>query len=208
MAYGLPPISYIGHPVPIPCPGHAGLGFRQARPSDSPEILAHFRGLTPSDRRMRFMATLNDETLEHYVDGMWDRESLVLAAFDGPLWSGPLGEAGPVRGLAELALNSGEAELAISVEDGLRRRGVGTYLVQTAARLAKPRGITRIRACTLSDNASFLALARNAGASIEAGGGEVEVVFDVAELERAYLRRRAAEAFFAPSRRLARAFRQ
>lgn len=195
MAYGLPPISYIGHPVPMPCPGHAGLGFREAGASDEPEIMAHFRGLTPSDRRMRFMATLNGEALERYVAGMWDREALVLAAFDGPLWSGPIGQAGPVRGLAELALDKDEAELAISVEDGLRRRGVGTYLLQTAARLVKPRGVTRIRACTLPENASFLALARNAGGTVEAGDGEVAVSFDVAGLERAYLRRRAAQAF-------------
>jgi GNAT superfamily N-acetyltransferase len=193
MPYGLPHISYIGHPVPIPCPPHAGLGFREAGPADSPAILAHFRDLTPLDRRMRFCATLNDEALERHVAEMWDRESLVLAAYDGPLWSGPLTRAGPVRALAELALGPGEAELALSVEDGLRRRGVGTYLLQTAARLAKPRGIARIHAYTLPDNASFLALARTAGGAIEPTDGEVEVTFDVAALERAYLRRRAAQ---------------
>lgn len=100
-----------------------------------------------------------------------------------------------MRALAELALGPGEAELALSVEAGLRRRGVGTYLLQTAARLAKPRGITRIHAYTLPDNNSFLALARTAGGAIESGPGEAEVTFDVAVLERAYLHRRAAQVF-------------
>lgn len=182
MAYGLPPISSIGHPVPIPCHKHAGLGFREAGPSSLPEILAHYRRLSPIDRRMRFLGTLSDEGLGRYVAGMWDRGSLVLAARDGPLWSGP------ARALAEVALGRGEAELAISVEDGLRCRGVGTYLLKTAGRLAMRRGISRLHAYTLADNASFLALARNVGGIIEAKGGEVEVSFDLVELEHANLR--------------------
>jgi GNAT superfamily N-acetyltransferase len=195
MAYGLPHISFIGHPVPIPCAGHAGLGFRVLGRRDAPAVLQHFRQLEPLDRRMRFCATLNDVALACYVDGILERDALVLAAHDGPLWSGPLAKAGPVRALAELALGPGEAELALSVEAGLRRRGVGTYLLQTAARLAKPRGITRIRAYTLPDNISFLALARAAGGAIACGPGEAEVTFDVAVLERAYPRRRAAPVF-------------
>ena len=195
MAYGFPNISFIGTPLPIPCAPHAGLGFREAGRRDSADILAHYRDLGPADRRMRFCATLNDSALEAHVGKIWRRDSLVLAAYDGPLWSGPLRRAGTVRALAELSLDRGEAELGLSVEAGLRRRGVGTYLVQTAARLLAPRGVRRITAYTLPDNVSFIALARTAGATVEIVKGEVEATFDVADLERAYLRRRAAQVF-------------
>lgn len=199
MAYGFPNISFIGLPVPIPCAGHAGLGFREAGRRDSRDVVGHFLGLDPLDRRMRFCATLNDEAIERHVESIWSRGSLVLAAYDGPLWSGPLSPAGPVRALAELALEPGEAELGLSVDAGLRRRGVGTYLLQTAARLLKPRNVETIRAYTVPDNTSFQALARQAGGRIDVGSGEVEVTFDVADLERAYLRRRAVQVFTLPT---------
>ena len=195
MAFGLPNLSFIGYPVSIPCAGHAGLGFREATRADQPAILAHFQRLEPLDRRMRFCATVDGAALERHVTGIWGRGVLVLVAREGPLWSGPLYEAGPVRALAELAIGGAEAEIGLSVDAGFRRQGVGTYLMQTAARLLALRGVKRIRAYTLPDNNSFLALARKAGAQIETGAGEVEITFDVAELQRSYLRRRAAQAF-------------
>ena len=118
---------------------------------------------------MRFCATLNDEALRNHVDGLWARDAVVLAAHDGPLWSGPLHRAGPVRALAELVVTGEEAELGISVDASMRRRGVGTYMVQTAARLLAPRGVRRIRATTLNDNHSFVALAQSCGAEVGAG---------------------------------------
>ncbi len=195
MAFGLPNISFIGYPVSIPCAGHAGLGLREAKRSDAPAILAHFRDLGPDDRRMRFCATLTDDALERHVQRIRSRDTFVLAAFDGPLWPGPLHRAGSIRALAEIAVAGGEAELGLSVDPALRRRGVGTYLVQTAGRLLTHRGVQVIRASTLPGNASFLALASACEAGIETGPDEVEVSFDVATLDRAYQRRRAAQVF-------------
>ena len=63
MAFGYPPISFIGYPVSVPCPGHAGLGFREAGPGDGPAILAHLRGLSAEDRHLRFCGTLSDGAL-------------------------------------------------------------------------------------------------------------------------------------------------
>jgi GNAT superfamily N-acetyltransferase len=195
MAFGLPNVSFIGYPVAVPCAGHAGLGLRQASRADAEALVAHFQALTPEDRRMRFCATLNDEALRNHVDGLWARDAVVLAAHDGPLWSGPLHRSGPVRALAELLNTGEEAELGISVDASMRRRGVGTSLVQTAARLLAPRGVKRIRATTLNDNHSFVALAQACGAEVVCGPDGVDVIFDVAALNRAYLRRRAAQVF-------------
>ena len=164
MAFGLPNLSFIGYPVAVPSAGHAGLGLRQATRADAAALVEHFQALTPDDRRMRFCATLNDAALRKHVDGLWSRDALILAAHDGPLWSGPLHRAGPVRALAELVVTGEEAELGISVEASMRRRGVGTYLIQTAAWLLAPRGVTVIRAVTSPDNAAFIAMARPAAA--------------------------------------------
>lgn len=173
MAFGLPHISFIGYPLSIPCAGHAGLGFREARRRDAPCIRGHYVGLDPADRRVRFCAALTDAAIARHVDGLWDRPGFVLAAHDGPLWSGPFHHAGRVRALAELAISGPDAELGISVDTTLRRRGIGTYMVQTAARLLIHRGVTRIVAFTLPSNASFLALAQRCDARIGRGGDDV-----------------------------------
>ncbi len=191
----MPAVSYIGFPLPVLCPGHAGLGFRQATQRDAPEVVAHFMALAPADRRTRFCASLNDSAVERHVASLWRGRRVVLAAHDGPLWSGLFHRAGPIRALVELAVADHEAELGISVDTALRRRGIGTYLLQTAAHLLRPRGVRQIRAYTLPENRSFLALARGCGATIESGPDEVELLFDVADLTRGYRRRRAAEMF-------------
>ncbi len=193
MPFGLPNISYVGYPVSLPCAGHAGLGLREARPSDEPAVLAHYRNLAPTDRRNRFCGTLDDTGVATHVAGLWRRETLLIAAHDGPLWPGPFHNAGPIRAIAELALGLGTAELGITVEDGLRRHGIGTWLVQLAGYLLLPRGIARLTAYTLPDNSAFLTLSRRAGAEIDRAPDQIEVTFDLHALRRSYLRRRAAE---------------
>lgn len=196
MAFGLPNISFVGYPVPIPCAGHAGLGFREARPGDEPEIIAHLRALDPDDRRMRFCTTVNDAHLVRHAEHTWQRASFTIAAHDGPLWSGPFHRAGAIRALAELAVAGEVAEFAVSVDRSMRRRGVGTYLLQTSARLLAQRGVTRIVALTMAENKSFLALSRKAGGEMVWDGPEVEVHFDVRALERDYLMRRINDQVF------------
>lgn len=193
MAFGLPNISCLGYPLSLPCAGHAGLGLRAARRIDGPALVKHLRMLDFGDRRMRFCATLGEEALERHVEGLWTRRALVLAGFDGPIWGGPLHRPGPIRAVAELAIAMDEAELGISVDAGLRRRGVGTYLVQTAGALLAPRGVRWLRAYTLPGNSTFLKLAHTLDGEVESGPDEVEVRFDVGKLARSYLRRRARE---------------
>jgi RimJ/RimL family protein N-acetyltransferase len=190
MAFGLPNISFVGYPVPIPCAGHAGLGFREARPGDEPEIVAHLRALDPEDRRMRFCTTVNDGHLVRHAEDIWGRSSFALAAHDGPLWSGPFHRPGPIRALAELSVAGDAAEVGVSVDRSMRRKGVGTYMLQTAARLLSLRGISRIVALTMAENKAFVALSRKAGAELTWDSGDVEIAFDVKSLERAYLKRR------------------
>lgn len=193
MAYGFPNMSFIGYPVSIPCAPHAGLGFREAKRTDADDILTHLRGLDPADRRNRFCATVDDSILARHVNGLWSGDRMVIAAHDGPLWNGPLHRAGPVRAMAEVVLGGHGAEVALTVDPVLRRRGVGTYLVQTAAWLLKGRGIRLLDAYTLPGNRSFLTLASKVGARIIRNSDEVQIVFDVEQLAESYLRRRVGE---------------
>lgn len=197
MPFGLPNVSYIGFPAPSLVPAHAGLGFREARPADRPAIVDHFARLPADCRRRRFSATLSPEALENHADGLWNRAELVIAAFDGPLWSGIFHKAGPIRALAEIAIGGRDAEIGLSVDDSLRRRGIGTYLTQTAALLLAPRGVTRLFAYTTPDNVGMMRLALRSGGSIERSNADVEIAFDVAALRCAYLRRRVADQVFA-----------
>lgn len=195
MAFGYPHMSFIGFPVPVPCAGHSGFGLRTAMDRDAPELLRHYLRLTPDDRRMRFCATMGPAALERHVERIGSRGGVVLLAFDGPLFEAPFLRTGDVRAVAELVGSGREMELGISVDSGLRRQGIGTELVETAAHLLAPRGVRTIRAYSLPGNRSFLALARRCGATVEIGRDEVEVSFEVAPLRRSYLRRRAENAF-------------
>lgn len=196
MTFGFPNISFIGYPAPAPGPAHAGLGFRETTPRDLPAVRDHFAQLSPDCRRRRFCATLAPAAVEAHAHAVWDRSDVVLAAFDGPLWDGLLHRAGPIRALAELAVVGRDAEIGLSVDDGLRRRGVGTWLVQTAARVLAPRGVARIFAYATPDNVAMIRLALRSGARIERSSSEVEIAFDAPSLHRAYLRRRLSDQVF------------
>jgi GNAT superfamily N-acetyltransferase len=173
-----------GAAVPLPF-AHAELVLRLAGRAEAPAILAHYRRLPAADLNRRFCGALGDAALSRHVAGLAAGSGFVLTAHDRRL--APL--AGPVRAVAEVATAGGEAEIALSVETGLRRRGIGTCLIESAARLLALRGLWRLRAHTLPDNGAFIALAASSGARIEIGTGEVEATFDVAALHRAYLGR-------------------
>jgi RimJ/RimL family protein N-acetyltransferase len=198
MAFGLPHISFIGYPTPIPCAGHAGLGFREAASRDLSPITEHYSRLSPEDRALRFCATLSDAALDTHAARTFERADLVIAGHDGPIWRGPFHDVGPIRALAELSVAGRNAEIGLSVDGTLRRRGVGTYLVQTAARLLAPRGVQRIHAYTLNRNHAMIRLGAASGAAIDIAGGDVEIAFDVDTLHRAYIRRRIAAQVFYP----------
>ncbi|MFQ8430956.1 N-acetyltransferase family protein [Amaricoccus sp. W119] len=195
MPYGMPNISFIGHPMPMPCPGHAGLGFRLGRSADADLVLDHLRRLSQLDQRLRFRGALSDAGLCRHATGLWDRVDLVLIAQDGLLWASPPLRPGPVRAVAEVAIDGDTAEIAVSVDESLRRRGLGAWLTRTAGFLLAPRGVTRLKAYTLADNTSMVALGRASGAEIRTEGDEIEIDFDVATLRRAYLQRRTQGLF-------------
>jgi GNAT superfamily N-acetyltransferase len=192
-------MSYIGYPVSVPCLGHAGLGFREAVPEDRPAILEHLLALSPEDRHLRFCGGLSDDAVAAHVEALPGRPGFGLVAIDGPLWNGPFRPAGRVLGFAELVTGGGSAEIGISVDASRRRAGVGTYLIQTAARLLALRGVEQIVALTLTRNAAMIRLGQSCGARIDNDGSDVVITFAVDQLHRAYLARRTAQVISPPA---------
>ena len=71
------------------------------------------------------------------------------------------------------------AEVAVVVEDGWQRKGLGTILINELLQAAERRGFRQFRAYVLPDNGAVLRLLRRAGAVLErrTEQGVTEVVF-------------------------------
>ena len=81
-------------------------------------------------------------------------------------------------GIARLARDGGSAEVALSVADELRGRGVGTALLDALSADARAAGITSFVATVCGDNPSMLSLLRHLSSSLEVRWqrGEREIV--------------------------------
>ena len=116
MAFGLPNISFVGYPVPIPCAGHAGLGLREVLRSDVPEIIEHLRALDAEDRRMRFCASVNDGHVVRHAEELLERRS---GDVDKPRILGAFNEKTPeLGGLIATRMGQFQTELIKAVQQG------------------------------------------------------------------------------------------
>ena len=87
------------------------------------------------------------------------------------------GDARPA-GIARLVRDGRSAEIALSVADELRGRGVGTVLLEALAADARAAGITSFVATVCGDNPSMLAILRRLSTSLDMRWhrGEREIV--------------------------------
>ena len=81
-------------------------------------------------------------------------------------------------GIARLVRDGACAEIALSVADELRGRGVGTSLLEALAADARAAGITSFVATVCGDNPSVLGILRSLSSSLEVRWqrGEREIV--------------------------------
>ena len=127
--------------------------LRPIRPADEPELSALYARLSPETAYQRFFA--------------------VMARLP-PDWAPILANVDHERRMALAAVNSdnrliavarydgdersGEAEIAIVVQDRWQGRGLGTILLTELFAYAEARGITRFRAYVLTENRRMLHL--------------------------------------------------
>jgi GNAT superfamily N-acetyltransferase len=160
-------------------PGGECVMVRPAGPQDAEAIQAYIRHLSPASRHNRFLGSLSEllpaelHRMTH-ADG-WSQGTLIaeLAAEGG--WT-MVGEA-----RYAVAADLG-CEIAVSVADAWRRRGLGTRLLANLARRAKNLRVHYLFGDVSRSNEAMQALVRKAGFGMSAPIADARLVRITKEL--------------------------
>jgi hypothetical protein len=157
----------------------AGLGvIRPLQPSEHHLLRDHLLRLDPASRYDRFNGGISDAFITSYAARCVEHDAIVLAYI----------QDGAVRAAAELhapdqSMDS-SPELAFSVENRLRRQGVGSALFEQILSEARRRGYQRVRITTGGANHAMRALAYKFGAELSFASGETTGVIDLVRKSR------------------------
>lgn len=127
------------------------LTLRPLRKDDADRIASFFQRLSPETRYRRFhthLAELTPAMLRYLVD-IDGRDHAAMVAVDGR--ERIVGVARYVRLLHEPK----NAEVAVTIEDELQRRGIGTALLDALGAIAVENQVETFVAYTLSDNVAM-----------------------------------------------------
>jgi GNAT superfamily N-acetyltransferase len=145
-------------------------------PGDRADLLAGFAGLSRRSRYLRFfsaMPALSGVLLDNLLNTDADRHVAIGAR---------LVESSQIVGVARYFRVADQApdtvEPAVAVVDRLHGRGVGRLLLRALTRHARSRGVTKMRAHALADNARIRQILSAAGAVLVERDGPV-LVYDV-----------------------------
>jgi RimJ/RimL family protein N-acetyltransferase len=136
--------------------------IRRLWPSDKEAFRDHLMSLDSRSRHLRFGGGMSDHFLAHYAENCFGKGDLLYGAFvDGDL-----------VGAAELRSNRAiwseqapfgrniHAEVAFSVDNGYRRRGIGEKLFKRILRAATNHGVETIEIVCLPENVGMQNLAK------------------------------------------------
>jgi len=146
---------------------------RRVRPSDADGLWRFLDGLSSESVYLRFCSGGPNlsAAVGQFVEISDDRFGLVACDPDGEI----------VAHTEYLLLGSDAAEEAIVVADRLHSRGLGRAMIDLLMMDAQPRGIERIVASVLPENAPMLAIFAHAfGATVNETPEECEVSFAIA----------------------------
>ena len=146
---------------PDPKPTKAPADIRRLWLSDMPAFRDHLLRLDQRSRHERFGGGMSDDFLAHYAESCFGQGDLVFGAYvDGEL-----------HGAAELRSQEAiwseqapfsrhiHAEAAFSVEQTVRRRGIGEQLFRRIQQAATNHGVETIDIVCLPDNIGMMRLA-------------------------------------------------
>ena len=146
---------------------------RVLKPGELPLLRDHLLRLDPASRRDRFNGVVDDDFLKAYAAACFEDGVIVIGYIAG----------GEVRGAAELHAPKRSAdavpEIAFSVEQPLRRQGVGSVLFKALLAEAKRHGYRRLRVTTGAQNDAMRALARKFGTKLNFSHGELAGSIDL-----------------------------
>jgi RimJ/RimL family protein N-acetyltransferase len=145
-----------------------GFGYVRtlSQQEELPLLRDHLLRLDPKSRHDRFNGYLDDGFIERYAEKCAGDGTIIIAYM----------ESGIVRGAAELhppdQSEDGLPEIAFSVEQSVRRQGVGSVLFRRLISEARWKGYRRLRITTGAGNDAMRALASKFGAHLEFRHGE------------------------------------
>jgi GNAT superfamily N-acetyltransferase len=147
---------------------------RVLKPGELPLLREHLLRLGPASRRDRFNGAVDDDFIVRYADGCFDEGVIVIGYI----------ENGEVHAAAELHEAKRTAdktpEIAFSVEQHLRRQGIGSVLFKALLAEAKRNGYAKLRVTTGAQNDAMRALARKFGTKLNFSRGELAGTIDLA----------------------------
>ncbi len=150
---------------------------RVLKPREMPLLRDHLLRLDPASRRDRFNGVVDDEFIKKYAAGCFGEGVIVIGYI----------ENGEVHGAAELHEPQRTAdstpEIAFSVEQHLRRQGVGSVLFKALLAEAKRNGFQRLRVTTGAQNDAMRALARKFGTKLNFRHGELSGSIDLSNVK-------------------------
>ena len=132
----------------------------------------HLLRLDPKSRHDRFLSGVSDSFLAEYARLCFDSDTLVL----GFLRDDTLRAAGELHHIEPRDMAT--AEIAFSVEEDFRGRGIGKAMLKRLIVSARNRGIRHLRLNCHAENQAMQALARSFKAEfhIAQGGTEGEIL--------------------------------
>jgi acetyl coenzyme A synthetase (ADP forming)-like protein len=155
------------------------LRLRAPVAEDADALLEFFAGLSDESRYLRFhgFAAVGAKLVEPVLEPDWEERGALLGSLDGK-----------VAALANWVRlrDPRAAEVAFTVGDDFQRRGIGTRLLERLAERAAAAGIQEFVAEVLPDNATMLAVFRDAGFDVTrvSERGELEIRFPLAPTSR------------------------
>jgi len=133
-------------------------------------IAAHLKALDAHDRYFRFGFAANDEQIDRYVAGLNFERDEIFGIYNRRLQL----IATAHLAYADDARVNACAEFGVSVLAHARGRGFGKRLFERAMMHARNQGVRMLFLHVLSENKVMLAIARQAGATVERDGCESE----------------------------------
>ncbi|BAU89565.1 GCN5-like N-acetyltransferase [Methylorubrum populi] len=151
--------------------------LRRLWPSDGPAVRAFFLRLDAETRANRFMAAVGDRMAADYAKRVTVMSGMVVGVFVGDT----LRALGELRPLGSGPSGVRRAEVALTVEQGFRRAGLGSLLLRRLAEAARNRGIAELRLRCLPHNVAMRRLITRFGAQMRLEEGEGEGTIRLAQ---------------------------
>ena len=135
-----------------------------SHPYEKVLVKNHLSSLKEEDRRLRFGALLNDESIENYVEDQWNGDGAWFGIYDDNI----------IIACVHVAVVGEEAELGLSVEPNHRGQKIGQRLFERAVLYIKSRNIKHVFMHCLSENAVMKHIANKYGMTMVTSYGETD----------------------------------